>query len=69
MDVVCSSDILRGRPFGGIATFINRKYSQHLKLVVAEPNFLVVQCCGTLLINVYFPCCTNSPEYHNNYIV
>jgi hypothetical protein len=65
MDNVCKSNVLIGRPFGGTATFIHSKYSQHVKFVAAESNFLIVLCCGILLINVYLPCSTNAHEYCN----
>jgi hypothetical protein len=65
MDDVCKSDVLIRHPFGGTATFIHSKYSQHVKFVAADSNFLIVLSCGILLINVYLPCSTNSYEYCN----
>jgi len=63
MDNVCSTGVLKGRPFGGLAIFVHSKLSPHTKFVAADSNYLIVLCCGVLLINVYFPCVSTVRDY------
>ena len=47
----------------GLATFVHSKLSPHTKFVAADSNYLIVLCCGVLLINVYFPCVSTVWDY------
>ena len=60
MTSVVSESILRGRPFGGVATFINSKYAAQARLVVQAERFIIVRLFGTIIVNVYMPCSSQS---------
>ena len=61
MAIECSSDILRGRPYGGLSIVV-RNCSELItgKLVYSSDRVLAVNLAGLLIINVYFPCSSKS---------
>jgi len=42
---VSSTDILRGRPFGGLAVFIYTRLQHNVELLYAAERVLIVKCC------------------------
>jgi len=48
--------VLRGRPYGGLMTLINKKLSKYAKLLCACERYIVIAIDNLLLVNVYFPC-------------
>jgi len=53
MDKVCSADVLRVRPFGGVSITVHSSLKHSVKLLAAENNFIVIQCSNFIVINVY----------------
>lgn len=60
VDSVLRNGILKGRPFGGLAIFINRLLAASCKLVHSDDRFICVSCGDVLIFNVYFPCFASS---------
>src|SRR5271163_4097821 len=60
--LVCQS-ILRGRPFGGVATLVNNKYFSKIKCLRCSDRFVILILHRTILVNVYLPCSSV-----NNYV-
>ena len=56
MDKVCSADILRGRPFGGVSIAVHFSLKHSVKL-------LVLRCSNFIVINVYMPCRSGRQDY------
>jgi len=50
------SGMLRGRPFGGVMTLINKKLRKNTVTVHCEERFVIIKVFNCLLINVYCPC-------------
>ena len=48
--------MLRGRPYGGVMTLINKKLRKLVETIHCEDRFTVVRVVNYLIINVYFPC-------------
>ena len=48
--------MLRGRPFGGVMTLINKKLRKLVDTIHCEDRFTAVRVANYLVINVYFPC-------------
>ena len=58
MEDKLSSNILRGRPFGGLCTLINKKICDLFSSVIcicAKPNYIIVKADNLLFIKIYFP--------------
>ena len=66
MDSAVSTDILRGRPFGGLAVFIHTKLQHNVELLYAAERVLIVKCCNVLFVNVYLPCHSNDEAYDSS---
>ena len=49
---VISHNILRGRPFGGLAVFISNKLSSNVKVLFKSSRVLALQINDVVLINV-----------------
>jgi len=47
---------LRGRPYGGVMTLINRTFSRVTRVICATDRYVVVVVGMMLIINVYLPC-------------
>lgn len=56
MRTCVESGVLRGRPFGGVMTLINRKFQKNVEIICTEERFVVVAVGMLLIINVYLPC-------------
>ena len=50
------SGMLRGRPFGGVMTLINKKVRKNTITIHCEERFVVIKVFNILLVNVYCPC-------------
>jgi len=50
-----SRGYLRGRPFGGVAMFVNSRLADVTRLVTASTRYIIVQVGQVVLINVYLP--------------
>jgi len=72
MNEACSSGILRGRPFGGVAVLCHSNISNNVKLIGASDDGRVVavtielNSVKFLLFGCYFPCDDNSSNYDNH---
>ena len=56
MDTAVSHSCLKGRPFGGLAVFVNSSYAVNIKLIKAVARYIILQHGDTVFINVYLPC-------------
>jgi len=56
MNDIISKDCLIGRPFGGVAVYVNQNFVMATKLIKASDRYIVLQIGRLLLINVYLPC-------------
>jgi hypothetical protein len=50
------SGILRGRPFGGLMTLVDKSLLHCTEIVCAAERYVIVTIGNILLINVYMPC-------------
>jgi len=48
--------VLRGRPFGGVMTIVNKKLKDYTEIICASERYVIVAVGDLLVINVYFPC-------------
>ena len=55
MDDVISKDCLRGRPFGGVAIFVQKHLAAKTKLIKKESRYIIIQVGQTVFVNVYLP--------------
>ena len=55
MDDVISRDCLHGRPFGGVAIFVQKALAIETKLVKKESRYIIIQIGQTVFVNVYMP--------------
>ena len=56
MSSCVDSGIIRGRPFGGVMTLVNRSLSACCKVICASDRFVIVTVGNLLIINLYMPC-------------
>jgi len=56
MDDAVSRDCLVGRPFGGVAIYVNENLAGITKLISLKTRYIISQIKQLLLINVYLPC-------------
>ena len=56
MGTTCSSDLLRGRPFGGLAIIVKRDYVNVCECVFDSDRLVAILLNDVLIVNVYFPC-------------
>ena len=56
MHACVEQGVLRGRPFGGVMTLVNRRLQNIARVVCAEERYVIVIVGDMLLINVYLPC-------------
>ena len=54
-----SKGCLRGRPFGGVASFVKDSIASRTKLIKSASRFVILQIDDIVLINVYLPCVSN----------
>ena len=63
MNSILSQGILRGRPFGGVATFIHVDIAQWSKLIVKSDRLIVCKLYNTLIYNLYLPCASTPHRF------
>ena len=56
MEQCVSESLLRGRPFGGVATLINSNLTAKVDFVKCSERFVVISLGNILFVNVYLPC-------------
>lgn len=56
LDDAISRSCLKGRPFGGLAIFVNNRFATGCRLVSAANRYIILQYEDMLFINVYLPC-------------
>jgi len=56
MTTSVETGVLRGRPYGGVMTLVNRTLQTCSKIVCAEDRYVIVIVNNLLVINVYMPC-------------
>ena len=73
MNECVQTGVLRGRPFGGVMTLINRKLKA--EVICAADRFVIVTVGDLLIINVYLPCAGSRdrnfeyPDVLNNLLI
>ena len=50
------SDMLRGRPFGGVVTLIKKELRNHVESLYCEERYSVVRVANYFIANIYLPC-------------
>jgi len=48
--------VLRGRPFGGTAVLVNRRFQNCIKIVCTAERYTIIIIGDLLVVDVYFPC-------------
>jgi exonuclease III len=56
MDTVLSENILKGRPYGGVAIMVRNKYFDYCKVILCAERLVAVSFGDVIFVNVYFPC-------------
>ncbi len=56
MEQICSTNILRGRPFGGMAVVIGDNCRRGMRTVMCSSRIIAVLVTDILIVNVYLPC-------------
>ena len=56
MEQICSTNILRGRPFGGMAVVIGDNFRRCMRTVMCTSRIIAVLVSDILVVNVYLPC-------------
>jgi len=56
VDDAVSRDCLVGRPFGGVAIYVNENLASITLLISLKARYIILQIKQLLLINVYLPC-------------
>ena len=53
-----------GRPYGGVAILVHKKYAQRMRTLVTSERYIIIQIDDVVLVNVYLPSvhCTNNYE-------
>jgi exonuclease III len=62
----CGRGILRGRPFGGMATFVRESLLNNVQCLTMTERVIAVKIGSYIVVNVYFPVYSNSDVYFNN---
>jgi Reverse transcriptase (RNA-dependent DNA polymerase) len=69
MNAKCEKGLLKGRPFGGVAVLVRRKFSREVNFSGSDNDgrIICVKICNgsvnLLLVGCYFPCNDNSTNY------
>ena len=59
----CSSDLLRGRPYGGLSIIVNNtSVRSTAEIVCSSDRIIAIILAGMLIVDVYFPC-TSRTDY------
>ena len=48
--------MLRGRPFSGVMSLVNKSLLSHTQVIHYEKRFCIIKVFNYILINVYLPC-------------
>ena len=64
MDQATSNAVLMGRPFGGVAMLVHNDLTTEARCLLIKERYIIVKVCGTLFVNVYFPCNSHVPAHH-----
>ena len=56
MSSVVESGMLKGRPFGGVATLMKNNLRKLIETVYCSERYVIVRVGNYLLVNVYLPC-------------
>ena len=56
MNLQVGSGILRGRPFGGVATLIHKRLRSVTETIQCEERFCIARVANYSVVNVYLPC-------------
>lgn len=56
MDNVIGKCIMRGRPYGGLAIFVNNNKFSNISVLYKEDRYIAIIVNNVLIINVYLPC-------------
>lgn len=56
MSHLTSSDVLCGRPWGGVITLVNRSISDHVKILLCDERLVILLIGEVVYINIYCPC-------------
>ena len=59
MDKATSNAVIRGRPYGGVPTFVHNDFASAAKCIIIHERFIIVKLGRTLFVNIYFPCSTH----------
>jgi exonuclease III len=62
MESTLHSQILYGRPWGGVATLINKTLRGVIKCICCTERFTIITIGHLLLINLYLPSCKNATD-------
>ena len=62
MESTLKSQILYGRPWGGVATLIKNSVSAVIKCICCTERFTIITIGHLLLINLYLPSCKNATD-------
>lgn len=65
METVLGKNILRGRPFGGVGTLVNKQHVHKTKCLTREDRYLILSVYDYFIVNVYMPVCKDSDVYKN----
>lgn len=63
MDLACFVDVLRGHPFWGVPIAVHSSLKHNVKLLDAENNYIIIQCCSFIFVNAYLPCHSGRHDY------
>jgi len=55
MEKVVQKSVLGGRPFGGTATLVHRKWRTFVKVIATVDRYAIISLGKLLLINIYLP--------------
>ena len=70
MDTTLKRGILRGRPFGGLATLVRKSLCTNFKSInclASADRYMIVAMDNLMLINVYLPCCQSLSDREELY--
>jgi exonuclease III len=63
MDHATSTNILRGRPYGGLGIYVHKSVQCDIKCGFSNDRCLIIRLGNLILCNVYFPCDSNPNCY------
>ena len=68
MDEKQKSEILKGRPFGGMCVLFNKLFYNVFSKVDclrSEPNYIIIKADDLLIVNIYLPSARSFVDYEN----